>query len=114
MSGKLRRALPFLAVAGLAVAAGLWYFGFRTPPIPHRTLRIGYEHVPPVQIVSEGGPTGIAVETINEAARLIRQGHGMAGSSLDYLAQTVAQMTEIGITRSELHRLLRLVEQNAP
>ncbi|HVI52948.1 MAG TPA: gamma-glutamylcyclotransferase [Candidatus Sulfotelmatobacter sp.] len=52
--------------------------------------------------------------TINEAARLIRQGHGMAGSSLDYLAQTVAQMTEIGITRSELHRLLRLVEQNAP
>src|SRR5262249_28424624 len=69
MSGRLRRAVPFLAVAGLAVAAGLWSFGFRTPPVPHRTLRIGFEHVPPVQMVSEGGPTGIAVETINEAAR---------------------------------------------
>ena len=58
-----------LAAAGLAAALAVWYFDIRTPPIPRRTLRIGFENVPPVQIRTEHGPTGIAVETINEAAR---------------------------------------------
>src|SRR5207244_806023 len=69
MSGRLKRAAPVLVSAGLIAAIGLWYFAFRTPAIPRRTLRIGFENVPPVQMVTEGGPAGIAVETINEAAR---------------------------------------------
>ena len=69
ISGRLRRAAPALASAGLAAVIGLWYFAFRTPAVPRRTLRIGFENIPPVQMITEGGPTGIAVETINEAAR---------------------------------------------
>lgn len=48
---------------------------------------------------------------LQETVRLIRQGQGQSGSSRDYLACTVEQMTAMGILHSELHRLLRLVEQ---
>jgi len=41
----------------------------RLPPIPHRPLRIGVEHNPPVQIRTATGFAGLAVETVNEAAR---------------------------------------------
>jgi PAS domain S-box-containing protein len=50
-------------------AIGFWYFTVRTPPIPRRTLRIGFENVPPVQIRTESGFAGLAVETVNEAAK---------------------------------------------
>ena len=58
-----------LAAAGLAATLAVWYFDIRTPPIPQRTLRIGFENVPPVQIRTDRGPAGISVETINEAAK---------------------------------------------
>jgi PAS domain S-box-containing protein len=58
-----------LASAGLAGAMALWYFAIRTPPIPRRTLRIGFEHVPPVQIRTDSGFTGLAVEIVSEAAK---------------------------------------------
>ena len=44
------------------------------------------------------------------AAVLIRQGVGKAGSSRDYLACTVEQLTALGIKDGALHRLLALVE----
>ena len=69
ISGGLRRVVPILASAGLVAGIALVYFAIRTPPAPRRTLRIGFEHVPPVQIRTDSGPAGIAVETINEAAR---------------------------------------------
>ena len=59
ISGGLKRAAPVLASSGLAAAIGLWYFGFRTPAVPHRTLRIGYENVPPVQMVTEAVPPAL-------------------------------------------------------
>jgi len=49
--------------------------------------------------------------TPQQAARLILQGHGHSGSSRDYLAQTVEHMSALGISRSELHHLLRLVDK---
>ncbi len=68
ISGGMRRATLVLT-AGLGAALALWYFDIRRPPAPSRTLRIGFENVPPVQIRTDRGPTGIAVETINEAAK---------------------------------------------
>lgn len=44
------------------------------------------------------------------AAALIRQGHGMAGSSRDYLASTVAHLDALGIGENTLRRLLRVVD----
>jgi PAS domain S-box-containing protein len=47
----------------------LWYFATRLPPIPRRPLRIGFESNPPVQIRTENGFSGLAVDTVNEAAK---------------------------------------------
>lgn len=49
-----------------------------------------------------------------DAARLIRQGIGKAGTSRDYLACTIEQMEALGIRDGSLHRLLALVDQGAP
>ena len=54
-----------------AVAGGVWGWAtMRRPPIPNRTLRIGYEHNPPYQVRrEEGSPTGLVIDTVAEAAR---------------------------------------------
>ena len=57
--------------AGAAVIA-FWYFATRLPPVPQRTFRIGFESNPPVQIRTENGFSGLAVETVNEAAKRAR------------------------------------------
>ena len=46
-----------------------------------------------------------------EAVRLVRQGLGKGGSARDYLAQTVEHLNALGIGASDLHRLLRRVDQ---
>lgn len=48
-----------------------------------------------------------------ELVRLIRQGVGKAGTSRDYLAETVAQLTGLGIKDGSLHRLLARVDAEA-
>ena len=69
--GSTRRRLA----TGLAVAAALaalwsWSRFGRRPPIPKRTLSIGYQHNPPYQVHRPGSPpTGLSVETVSEAAR---------------------------------------------
>src|SRR4029077_19822229 len=47
----------------------LLYFTVRLTPIPQRPFLIGLEQNPPVQIRTDSGFTGLAVETINEAAK---------------------------------------------
>jgi ABC-type amino acid transport substrate-binding protein len=47
----------------------LWYFTTRLPPIPRRPIRIGFEPNPPVQIRTDNGFSGLAVETIDQAAQ---------------------------------------------
>lgn len=49
----------------------------------------------------------------DEAIRLIRQGWGQSGSSRDYLAETVAHLSALGIRGGALHRLLHLVDGGA-
>jgi two-component system, cell cycle sensor histidine kinase and response regulator CckA len=56
-------------VLGLVATLASWYFGIWPPPVTQRTLRIGFEQNPPVQIKTDGGFTGLAVEIINEAAK---------------------------------------------
>jgi cation transport protein ChaC len=45
-----------------------------------------------------------------EAIRLIRQGSGCSGPARDYLASTVAHLTQMGIADGALHRLLAQVD----
>lgn len=45
-----------------------------------------------------------------EAARLVRQGHGSYGNSLDYLRNVVSHLDAIGIGDGPLHRVLTLAE----
>lgn len=46
-----------------------------------------------------------------EAVRLLRQGRGKAGTARDYLAQTVVQLSAMGIGAGDLHRLLERVDR---
>jgi two-component system cell cycle sensor histidine kinase/response regulator CckA len=64
-----RRVGAVLLAAGIVGAVALWYLATRLPPIPRRPLRIGFESNPPVQIRTENGFSGLAVETVNEAAK---------------------------------------------
>lgn len=66
---KVRPRSLILTSVGLAASIAFLYFTIRTPRIPQRTLRIGFEQVPPVQIRTPNGFTGLAVETVNEAAK---------------------------------------------
>jgi cation transport protein ChaC len=43
---------------------------------------------------------------MEETASLIRHGHGTSGSGLDYLANTVARLAELGIRDKALERVL--------
>ena len=58
-----------LFAVGMSGVLALWYFVARLPSIPERPLRIGFEQNPPVQIRVESGFSGLAVETVNEAAK---------------------------------------------
>ena len=49
----------------------------------------------------------------DELVRLILQGHGIAGTNLEYIENTVRHLDELGIAEGFLHRLLRLVEKKA-
>ena len=46
----------------------------------------------------------------HEMVRLIRQGVGLGGHNLDYLANTVRHLDELGIRDGPLHRLQALIE----
>jgi two-component system, cell cycle sensor histidine kinase and response regulator CckA len=63
----LRRA-AILVSLGIA-ALGIWYFATGSTYVPRGVLRIGFEHVPPVQIRTDSGVTGLAVDIVNEAAK---------------------------------------------
>ena len=47
--------------------------------------------------------------TPDEAARLIRQGHGSRGPSREYLENTIGQLADMGIRDAALQRILRAV-----
>src|SRR5436190_7303717 len=69
VSPRWRRVSLMLAVAASVAVIAFWYFSTRLPPVPQRTLRIGFESDPPVQIRTQNGFSGLAVETVSEAAK---------------------------------------------
>jgi PAS domain S-box-containing protein len=69
LSAWWRRVGAILLATGIAGALAFWYFTIRLPPIPGRPLRIGFEPNPPVQIRTDSGFSGLAVETIDAAAK---------------------------------------------
>ena len=69
ISGWLRRGTAIFVAAAVVAGLALWYFTIRLPPIPQRPLRIGFEPNPPMQIRTDSGFAGLAVETVNEAAK---------------------------------------------
>ena len=59
-----------LVILAAVAAVWAWWAVARRPPIPKRTLQIGYQHNPPYQVHRPGQPpTGLSVETVAEAAR---------------------------------------------
>src|SRR5215475_4374728 len=54
---------------GIAALLTLGYFAVQTSAIPRHPLRIGFESNPPVQIHTADGFSGLAVETVSEAAK---------------------------------------------
>ena len=69
ISGRFKRIGAILIVAGLAGGTAFVYFANRLPPIPLRTLRIGFEQNPPLQYRTPEGLAGLGVETVREAAK---------------------------------------------
>jgi PAS domain S-box-containing protein len=69
-----RRLLAPAIVVAAAIAAlfALWRVTARAPSIPDHPLRIGFESNPPVQVRTDGGFSGLAVEIVNEAAKRAR------------------------------------------
>ncbi|MNC93383.1 hypothetical protein D3C83_99990 [compost metagenome] len=41
----------------------------------------------------------------------MRQGHGVRGPNLDYVANTIAHLDALGLAESRLHRLLALAQR---
>jgi two-component system cell cycle sensor histidine kinase/response regulator CckA len=66
---RLVYASLLLVAFGIAGGSVNWYFANRVPPVPKRTLRIGFESNPPFQIRTNDGFGGLAVEVVDAAAR---------------------------------------------
>ena len=69
ISGRYKRTSAILIAAVLAGGLGFLYFANRLPPLPQRTLRIGFEQNPPLQYRTADGLAGLGVEAVNEAAK---------------------------------------------
>jgi signal transduction histidine kinase/ActR/RegA family two-component response regulator len=68
--GVYRTRLVALALAGVAAAIAGWMVSRARVPSPARVYRMGFQHSPPRQYVSDAGqPYGPAIETVREAAR---------------------------------------------
>ena len=49
----------------------------------------------------------------DEAARRVARGHGVEGSALEYLANTLEHLTEMGIEEGPLHAILEMAREKA-
>jgi PAS domain S-box-containing protein len=73
--GRWNRVGMIAGAGGIAVLFALGYFAVRTPRfiqgplLSQRTLRIGFENNPPVQIRTDNGLSGLGVEIVSRAAK---------------------------------------------
>jgi len=65
-----RKRLAALALTSVTAAVAGWMVSRARMPLPPRVYRMGFQHSPPRQYVSDDGrPYGPSIETIREAAR---------------------------------------------
>lgn len=69
ISGLYKRTSVIPMAALLMAAIAFLYFANRSPAIPQRMLRIGFEQNPPLQFHTPDGLAGLGVETVVEAAK---------------------------------------------
>jgi PAS domain S-box-containing protein len=69
ISGRYQRVGATLIAAMLTAGIAFLYFANRVPPIPERTLRIGFEQNPPLQFHTPEGLAGVGIEAVREAAK---------------------------------------------
>jgi len=50
------------------------------------------------------------VLSLEEQARLVCQGHGQKGPAIDYVANTVAHIDDLGVSDEQLHKVLSLAQ----
>ncbi len=60
-------------------------------------------------VVRRDHPRYMGDLTEDRAVAMVRNGHGISGSALDYLRNTVAHLEDLGLPDGPLHRLLRRV-----
>ena len=68
-SSRRNLAIPLAVACGIVGILAFLTLSPRTTHIPQHPLRIGFESNPPVQLRGEDGFTGLAVETVNQAAK---------------------------------------------
>ena len=70
-------------------------------------VRLGRRAVRAVAFVADPGHRQFAGRlSVARTARVVAQGCGQRGQNLDYLAQTVAHMEELGVREGRLHEVL--------
>jgi cation transport protein ChaC len=62
-----------------------------------------------VYVVDRGHEQYAGRLSLDEQARLVRQGHGRSGANRDYVISTVSELEQQGYRDSDLHRLAELL-----
>src|SRR5262249_56646375 len=104
-----KSAVAIIVGSGIAAAFLAWYLEARLPAVPPRILRIGFENNPPVQIRTENGFSGLAVEAVSEAARRagIRMEWRETGfSSEDSIKQRLVDLWPLMTNRPERRKYI--------
>lgn len=77
-------------------------------------VRAGRRAIAAVAFVADAAHRQFAGRlSVARTARLVAQGRGQRGENLEYLAQTVGHMDELGIREGHLHRVLGAVRRLA-
>ena len=65
-------------------------------------------------VANHANPTQYAGKLApDEAARRVARGHGVEGSALEYLANTLEHLAEMGIKEGPLHAILEMAREKA-
>jgi cation transport protein ChaC len=83
---------------------------YREAMVPVTLMRTGHPEVTALAfLVERAHPSYAGQLPLPEQARLIRGASGLSGGNIDYLASTLAHLSEIGIRERALERLMSLV-----
>ena len=111
------RAFRVAAAEAEAVSAYLWEREMNTDSYVRKWLPVAVgaaRATACVFVVNRANPDQYAGKlTPDEIAERIVRGHGAEGSALEYLANTIAHLDEMGIRDGPLHRILQMAREKA-